>query len=169
VLRLQRREPRAHAFGDLDLAGAAAARDLETDDGRAVEQRRRAALGDRVAHAGDVGEPHAASVGQRDRHARELVGRSDGGDRAHRLLGAADVGSTARRVLLDAPQLPRDVGRRRADRQHPVRIELDRDLARHAAHARHGATPGTASSALLTVLSTNQDSASSSRRSEAIV
>ena len=43
-------------------------------------------------------EGSAAAVGERDVHARELLGRLHGADRAHRLLDAADVGAAAARA-----------------------------------------------------------------------
>ena len=72
MLGLELRELGAHAFGDLDLAGAAAARDLEADHRLAVEQRRRALLGDGVA---DRARPGRGGCGGR-RRARSPCARA---------------------------------------------------------------------------------------------
>jgi hypothetical protein len=70
-------------------------------------------------------EAQAAAVGQHDFHRAQFGGRLHGGDGAHRLLGAADIGAAARGVLLDLAQLARDVGARGAQREQAGRIELD--------------------------------------------
>jgi hypothetical protein len=77
---------------------------------------------------------------------------------------AADVGAAARGFLLHLAQLARDVGRRGAQRQQAGRVESTTHLARDAADARHRAHAAHGQQALATVLSTNQDSASSSIR-----
>ena len=74
-----------------------------------------------------------------------------------------------RGLLLDLAQLARDVGRAGVQRQQARRVELDADLAIDAADARHRADAAHRQQALVTVLSTNHDSASSSSRSEATV
>jgi hypothetical protein len=62
-----------------------------------------------------------------------------GGDGAHRLLDAADVGAAARGFLLHLAQLARDIGGRVRRGQQAGRVELDAHLARDAADARHRA------------------------------
>src|SRR5213076_41547 len=64
---------------------------------------------------------------------------------AHGLLEATDARLPTRVLRLNSAQLSRDVARGRAERGHPVRIEVDANLAvdaadaRDPAHARHAA------------------------------
>ncbi|KFB78622.1 MAG: hypothetical protein AW06_000030 [Candidatus Accumulibacter cognatus] len=131
----------AHSLRYLDLAGAAAARDLEADHRPAVEQRRRARLADRIGHRRHLVEADAASVGKYDIQRRQFLGRLHGGDGAHRLLDAADVGAPARGFLLNAAQLAREVGGGGVERQQAGRVELDADFARHSTDAGNRADP----------------------------
>ena len=71
--------------------------------------------------------------------ARDLRRRLHGGDGAHRLLDAADVGAAAGGFLLDLAQLARDVGDGGVEREQAQRVDLDAHLARDAADARHRA------------------------------
>ncbi len=147
MLALQLGDGRARALGHVDLAGALGAEYLEANHFLAVLLGQRARLGHRVAHLGDLVQAHAAPVRQRNVHARQLVGAVHGGDGAHRLLGAADVAASARRLALHAAQLARDVGRRHLQRGHARVIELHADFAEHAAdpldraQARHAQQP----------------------------
>ena len=62
-------------------------------------------------------------------------------------------------LRLDAPQLTRHVARRRAERRHAIGIEIDADLARHAADAAARCRrPSPHVSSRITVRSTNHDS-----------
>src|SRR5437868_1217501 len=79
-------------------------------------------LGDGVADAGHLVEADAAAVGQRDLHVGQLAGRLHRGQRAHRLLAAAEVGAAARAFGLHQPQLTRDVGRGGAERLQLGRV-----------------------------------------------
>jgi hypothetical protein len=170
VLFLHLAQRLAHAFHHRDLARAKAAHDLEADHRLAVQKRDAAPFGDRVLDLRDLVEPDAAPVRERNFHRREFVGRLHGGDRAHRLLGAADVGASPGRLLLHLAQLARDVGGGGLERQQPVRVELDAHLAIDAADARDRADALDAEHRLgETSLSTNQDSATSSMRDDAIV
>jgi hypothetical protein len=114
---------------------APSARDLEAHHRLAVEQRSRAPFGDAVGDAGHLVEPHVAAVGQGDVERAELGRGGHGGDRSHRLFGAAEVDSAARRLLLHRAQLARDVGGGHAQREQARRVELDPHLARDAADA----------------------------------
>ena len=106
---------------------------------------------------------------QRDVDARQFGRRLHGRDRADRLLGAADVGAPARRIALHLAQLARDLGGGDVQRLQPRRVELDADLAVHAADPRDRADAGHGEQQRVTSLSTNQDSASSSMRLDATV
>ncbi len=139
MLAAQQGEFGTHAVRNVHLTCATAARDFESDYRFAVEQRGRALLGHRVADVGHAIEPHAAPVGERDLHARKLVGRAHGSDGAHRLLDAADIGAATRSILLDLPQLARNVGRGGIERQHARRVEFDAHLATGTADAGHRA------------------------------
>ena len=88
---------------------------------------------------GDLVEADAAAVGERDLHARQLLGRLHRGDRAHRLLGAAEVGAAARGLLLHLAQLARDVGGGGVQRQQLRGSSSTRTSRVDAADARHRA------------------------------
>ena len=105
VIRLQFLQCRAHALGDLDLAGSAAADYFETDHRLAVEQCRRTLLGNSVADCRKIAETHFASVGKDDFHGAELFRGLHCGDRAHRLFRPADIGAASRCFLLNLAQL----------------------------------------------------------------
>jgi hypothetical protein len=125
-----------HTVGHFDLAGAARTGHFEGHHGLAIQPCRLADLGHGVAHLGQFVQAHAPAIGQGDLHRTQLLRRSHGGDRAHRLLGAAEIGAAARGFLLHLAQLARDVGRRGVQRQQALRVQLHHHLARHAAHAR---------------------------------
>ena len=107
-----------------------------------VEQRDRALLRRLIADVRDRVEPHAAAVRQRDRQPGEVVDRGDGAGGADGLLEAADASLAARVLGLDAPQLPGDVARGGAERGHSIRIEIDANLAIHAADPAHAPDAG---------------------------
>ena len=96
---------------------------------------------------GDLVEADAPAVGERDFHAAELLGRLHGGDGAHRLLGAAQVGAAARGFLLHLAQLARDVGGGGVERQQARRVELDAHLRDTPPTRDTAPTPRTASMA----------------------
>ena len=135
MLGFQSFEGLAHRVGYLDLAGTPTARDLEADDRPAVEQRCRARLADRVGNRRHLVEADAAAVGEDDVHRRQFLGRLHGGDGAHRLLDATDIGAAARCFLLDAAQLAGNVGGGGIERQQAGRVEFDADLAGDTADA----------------------------------
>ena len=139
MLLLHVLQGRAHAFHDRDLAGAKAAHDFEADHRLTVQERDAAPFGNGVFDRRDIVETNAAPIGERDFHGSEFGRRLHGGDGAHRLFGAADVGASARRFLLHLAQLARDVGGRGLERQQLVRVEFDTNLAIDAADARYRA------------------------------
>ena len=82
-------------------------------------------------------EAHLAPARQRDRRCREVRDRCGAGERADRLLLARDLAAPAGEIDVVGPQLLVDRRRGDAERQQPVGIERDADLAVDAADARH--------------------------------
>ena len=74
VVLLQLFQHGAHAVGDIDLAGAAAADDLEADHRLAVEQGGRALLGDGVADCRQPVEAHQTAVAEGNFHLSQFLG-----------------------------------------------------------------------------------------------
>jgi len=107
---------RLHGAAHFHFAGALAAGHLEADHGLAVEQGHGARIGKGVGHRGQLVQAHLAAVGQGQCEARELLGRLHGGQGAHGLLAAAQVGAPARAFGLHQAQLARPVGRGGAQR-----------------------------------------------------
>ena len=135
--RAQLLQALAHARAHLDLAGTAAARDLEAHHRLAIQKRGGGAFGHRVLDFCDLVEPDAAAVRKGDLHASEFVRRLEGRHGAQRLLAATDVGHATGAFDLHPRQLARDVGRRGAQRLQLERVELDLHLAVHTAHPVH--------------------------------
>ena len=132
---------RAHAGADFHFRGAAAARHLEAHHRAAVEQRQRAGLGDAVGDFGDFIQAHAPPAGNRKFDAPEFFGRAHVAERAHRLLGRADVDPPAAGFLLHLAQLARHFPGADAERRQPRRVQRDADLARDAADTADRADP----------------------------
>ena len=131
----------AHPGADLDFAGPAAARDFKSHHRLPVEQGQRARFGAAVGDPAELIQAHPACAAEGQFNARELSGRTDIAQRAHRLFGRAKVEPTAAGFLLDLAQLARDVAGANAERGQARRVERDADLARHAANARDRAHP----------------------------
>ena len=120
---------RGHRVGDADVACALGAQDAEAHDGRAVETGEGPRLGDGVGDEAEIVEPDFAAVRQRDLGRGEIDERLGAGERADRLLAAADLGAAAGEIDVAAAQLPADVERGQADGLQPDRIEADADFA----------------------------------------
>ncbi len=129
----------ARGLGHVECACAPGTHHLEAYDLFAIEQRKLAPLRRLVAHIGDRVQPQRAPIGEHDRQRGQLLRRRDGAGRAHILFEAADAGLAAGILRLDASQLPRDIACGGAERGHAIGIEVDADLARHAADALHAA------------------------------
>ena len=132
---LQVGDRRAGALVDLDVAFALAAEDAEGDDGLAVDAGKRLRLLPGVAHRGDVGQRHLAAARQRDFERFEIGDLLGAAERADRLVALAEIAAAAGQVDIDEAQRAVDVAGRDAERGQPVGIDLDLDLARHAAIA----------------------------------
>ena len=122
--------------GDRQLARALGAEDGEGDDRLAVEAGEGARLARRRRSPGRA--RRGAPCGRRA--AAILVSassstRARAGQRADRLLLAADLAAAAGEIDVGGAELAVDVGRRDAERQQPVGIERDADLAVDAAVA----------------------------------
>ncbi len=137
MLGLQLAQRGEHGIGHLDLARALAARDFKADHRLAVEQRGRAPLGDGVLDPGNLIQADMSTVGEHDVHRGQFARLAHRGQRADRLLRPADISLAAGGFLLNAAQLARDVGCARVQGEQAGRVELDADLPRHAADARH--------------------------------
>ena len=148
VLSLQLRHSRAHAVRNLDFAGAFRAKDLEADHDAPVLHRDRARLGHGVEHGGNLVEANMAPVFERNVKPRELGGGLDRCNRAHRLLGAADIAAAAGRFLLHQLEAARDIECGDLQRGHLVGVELDAHLAINSTHALDSAHAGHAKQAL---------------------
>ncbi len=107
--------------------------DLEADHRAAVQRREAAPLGGAAGDARDIGQPHLATAGGRDRQFAQRLHRLRRAEHAHRLLAAADLGAAAGHVDARAAQRIVDLRCGQAERRHPAGIERDVDLARHAA------------------------------------
>ena len=106
-------------------------------------------------------QPDLAAARQHDRGLADPRTRAGAGERADRLLLAAELAAAAGEVDVGGAQLPVDVGRGDAERHQPVGIERDADLAVDAAdRGRRGRRPSGPEAARLTTSSTNQDSCS---------
>ena len=85
--------------------------------------------------AGDFRQRDAAAVAERDLELLEIGNRLGAAQRADRLVAAAEIGAAAGHVDVGRTQRPVDVAGGGAERVQPVGVELDLDLARHAAIA----------------------------------
>jgi hypothetical protein len=79
-----------------------------------------------------------AAVGQIDPHLLEVVHGLGAAERAHGLLGLADLAAAAGQVGVDELELLADLAGGDAEGGQPAGIELDADLAIDAAGAGHG-------------------------------
>ena len=126
---------RGHALADVELARTAVSHHFDRDHRFAVEERHRAALGNRVGDDRDIGQPQPATIGQRQLERTQIGGTRHRGDRAHRLFGAAHIAASARRLLLHLLEPARDIDRCDIEGGHALRIELDAHLAGNAAES----------------------------------
>ena len=78
-----------------------------------------------------------APARQGDRRGRDVLHRARARERADRLLKPGHFPAPAADVGVGGAQLSAHLARRHAERQQPVGIELDPDLAIHAADALH--------------------------------
>jgi hypothetical protein len=156
-------------FRHLDLAGTAAARDLEADHRPTVEQRRRARFADRV--------DTVATWSRRTRRPSEST---------MSIAASSSADCTVAMVRTDCSMPPTSARppeascwMRRNWREMSAAVALSASRRAGSSSTRisrvtpptraTAPTPRTASMALVTVLSTNQESASSSIRCEATV
>ncbi len=83
----------------------------------------------------DLVQPDAPAIRKGQLQGGDLRRGLDGGERAHRLLAAADVGAAAGALGLHLAQLPGDLGGGRAQGLQARRVQRNADLAAHAADA----------------------------------
>ena len=133
--RLQLRELLVDDVGHGQLALALGAEDGEGDDRLLVEARKRALLAGAVDDAAELVEADLAATRQHDLGLGEILHPPGAGERADRLLLAADLAAAAAEIDVGRAHLCVDVGGGDAERQQPVGVEQHADLAVDAAVA----------------------------------
>ena len=132
---LQLGDRRLDAPVDVDVALALAAEDAERHDGLVVDAGEGLRLLPGVGDGGDLRQRDAAAAAQRDFQLLQVGERLGAAQRADRLVAAAEIGAAAGQVDIGRAQRAVDVAGGDAERVQPVGVELDLDLARHAAIA----------------------------------
>ena len=134
----------AHPLGGPDLGGVARAQEVEGHHLLAVEAGHAARFGPVVLDRAQVAQAHGAAARQGDQGLAQLLDRAGRAEGADGALGARHGDASAGQVGVDAGQGLADRGRRHAVGGQTVGIQLDPDLAVHAAltvdlaHAGHG-------------------------------
>ena len=86
-----------------------------------------------VVDAAEIREPDLATVGEVDLGGGECLHSARAGQHANRLLLAADFTAPRTKIVVCRAHLPVHFCSRDAERQQPVGIEFDADLALDAA------------------------------------
>ena len=93
-----------------------------------MELGNRGDFAESVAHIGDIGQSHRMPRRQPHFDLRQVIGRARIAQHAHGLARSGDFSAATRRIQIYLPQNLVDLGCSDALRNHPRRIERDRDF-----------------------------------------
>ncbi len=137
ILGMDLVELRLHRLRHGHVRGALGLEDAEGGGRTAVQAGDGTHLLDAVVHLGDVAQAIEAPAPRDDLRVREILRRFGAAQHPDRLLAAPDLGAAARGIEIQRAQLLVHLDRGEAESLQARRIELDADLAAHAAAARH--------------------------------